>query len=55
MTDELLKALQLIKEECNKHCPNCDKCPMCDASNNCGVSDSGSPKFWSLEKKEVYF
>ena len=53
MTDELLKALQLIKEECAKH-DRCIKCPMGNVHGDCGL-DSTSPSGWTLEKREVYF
>lgn len=53
MKDELLKALQLIKEECKKHV-HCDGCPMMTCDGMCGISEN-EPKSWLLEKREVYF
>ena len=54
MTDELLKALQLIKEECKKHTDTCKECPMRVEHRGCGVTHD-SPENWKLEKREVYF
>ncbi len=54
MTDELLKALQLIKEECAKHESGCDGCPMATFVGTCGITNE-APTDWSLNKKEVYF
>ena len=53
MNDELLKALQVIKEECVKH-ELCKNCPMLNSSDECGVN-ADDPSEWSLEKREVYF
>ena len=53
MNEELLKALQLIKEECKKN-RNCKHCPLIDARGNCGVRHE-VPENWNLEKREVYF
>ncbi len=53
MTDELLKALQLIKEECCKY-PQCSECPLENADCTCGVY-ANRPCDWKLKKKEVYF
>ena len=54
MTDELLKALQLIKEECSKHEDTCKDCPLHVPNRGCGV-ETDTPSMWSLVKKEVYF
>lgn len=54
MSDELLKALQTIKEECKKHNDKCKGCPMRDSYGNCGVVHQ-TPNQWKLEKREVYF
>ena len=53
MTEELLKALQLIKEECKKY-HHCDNCPILTIGGDCGVTEY-APKYWKLEKREVYF
>lgn len=54
MTDELLKALQTIEEEC-KNNDNCASCPLYSCENSdCGVT-SNTPSTWELEKREVYF
>ena len=54
MTEELLNALKLIKEECKKY-KKCDDCPMYAHNElECGVIDD-EPKKWRLEKREVYF
>lgn len=53
MTEELLKALQLIKEECSKH-KYCDGCPMVTRSDDCAIQED-APRLWRLEKREVYF
>ena len=65
MTDELLKALQLIKAECEKqsklmsltkqrnYC-KCNNCPLSTGDGDCGVTQL-EPGSWSLEKREVYF
>lgn len=54
MTDELLKALQLIKEECSKHGNTCHDCPLYAPEKGCGVKSS-TPEEWLLEKREVWF
>lgn len=65
MTEELLKALQTIKDECTKrddaiafgrlnHESKCKGCPLADAYDNCAVT-SDTPDTWSLKKREVYF
>lgn len=59
MNEELLKALQLIKEECKKHCVDtnsfmCRGCPMVSSDGKCGVM-SLAPENWPLQKREVYF
>lgn len=57
MTDELLSALKLVKAECEKHYnvmfTKCEECPMYNANGKCGLEDT--PKYWRLEKREVYF
>ena len=54
MTEELLKALQTIKEECEKY-DNCDDgYPMCNFNGDCGVRKT-NPENWRLKKREVYF
>ncbi len=53
MSDELLKSLELIKEECKKY-ERCKGCPLLDACGNCGVMEN-NPEDWYLEKREVYF
>ena len=53
MTDELLKALQTIKNECKKH-NNCNGCPILTYGDECGL-ESDKPSKWALEKREVYF
>lgn len=53
MNDELLKALELIREECKKH-HNCEDCPLICADGDCGVTVQ-TPQYWSLKKREVYF
>jgi ATP-dependent helicase YprA (DUF1998 family) len=53
MTEELLKALQLIKDECEKH-PNCYGCPMLTGEEKCGINND-IPAHWKLKKREVYF
>lgn len=65
MTEELLKALQTIKDECTKrddaiafgrpkYESKCTGCPLADATGECGVM-ANDPSLWSLEKREVYF
>lgn len=65
MTDELLKALQLIKEECTKrddsivfvrpkHESKCTGCPLADGTGECGVTVD-SPDRWKLEKGRYIF
>ena len=56
MTEELLKALQLIKAECEKHSDSdsCCECPMHTTYGDCGVTEK-CPSDWRLEKREVYF
>lgn len=65
MTDELLKALQLIKEECEKHTMTvslmnqrgyckCKSCPLSTADGDCGITQL-EPSEWELKKREVYF
>ena len=55
MTEELLKALQLIKDECKKQGSKCYDCPMYSHNElECGVM-SDNPCNWRLEKREVYF
>lgn len=54
MNDELLKALQLIKETCENN-DNCASCPLYSCDNlECGVT-SKTPATWKIEKREVYF
>ena len=53
MTEELLKALQLIKEECEKY-HHCDNCPILTVRGDCGVN-ADFPRDWNLKKREVYF
>jgi hypothetical protein len=53
MTEELLKALELIKETCKK-CDECEDCPLANSAGNCGVKQE-VPEEWKLKKKEVYF
>lgn len=55
MTPELLKALQLIKEECAKHETNCNDCSMRCINGDCGITDTGTPENWKLEKREEWF
>lgn len=56
MTEELLKALQLIKEECSKYDGTCKGCAMRKVNGGCGVTDIECfPSDWRLEKREVYF
>mgnify|MGYP003301268743 CR=1 FL=1 len=65
MTDELLKALQVIKEECvkrddsirfgrGKNEDKCKGCPLSDCYDDCGIMET-KPSEWKLEKREVYF
>ena len=54
MTPELLKALQLIKEECSKYSVQCENCPLQTSRGYCGVQNE-PPADWNLEKREVYF
>ena len=55
MTDELLNALQLIKETCTNIPDNCEQCPLYSyGQRECGVTNN-SPMDWKLEKREVYF
>lgn len=60
MTDELLKALQLIKEECENRTKikgrlsRCDECSLRTADGDCGLVQF-EPSEWSLKKREVYF
>lgn len=58
MTEELLKSLQLIKEECEKHLLSfshkCNDCPLRTADGDCGVMQL-EPSGWELKKREVYF
>ena len=53
MNDDLLKALQLIKETCEKH-DDCEECPLSTACGDCGVQEL-APADWKLQKREVYF
>lgn len=53
MSEELLKALELIKKECAKH-TQCEDCPLADADGICGLK-SDQPYDWKLKKREVYF
>lgn len=54
MTDELLKALKLIKKECEKHPEDCIECPLSDKYGSCGL-DGTPPDEWKLKKREVWF
>lgn len=50
--EELIKALNTIKEECKKH-GNCDECPIGNDDCDCLVGDS-SPEDWNIiEPKAV--
>lgn len=55
MNDELLKALQLIKEECEKYADKCcNGCPMLSANEDCGVMED-KPNEWALKKGRFIF
>lgn len=53
MTPELLKALQLIKEECSKYA-RCEGCMLYTPSRGCVVQDDTPDrwKLWKLENRE---
>lgn len=53
MNDELLKALNVIKEECKKH-KNCIGCPLINSCGDCGVQED-APDGWLLQERVVYF
>lgn len=53
MTDELLKALKMIKEICKSNPEDCIECPLADKYGNCGINNP--PEEWRLEKREVWF
>lgn len=53
MTEELLKALQLIKSVCENN-NDCDGCPMLNEYEECGVTKD-LPSTWALKKREVWF
>lgn len=54
MTDKLLNALRVIKEECKSHGNSCKDCPLLNCEGLCGVNKE-APEDWMLEKREVYF
>lgn len=53
MTEELLSALQMIKDQC-VNTEDCKDCPICKCNGNCGVY-ADYPENWKLEKKEEWF
>lgn len=49
--DELIKALDVIKAECEKNSKNngCDRCPLGNNFGECSIADSGScPRDWDI-------
>lgn len=51
--NELIKALDAIKAECEKHC-DCSDCPLGNASGECLICDSGFvPKDWDVYHPET--
>lgn len=53
MTNDLLKALETIKNECKSHKHSCEGCPLLNRYGECGVIH-GEPHNWDLTKKEYY-
>ena len=52
MMDELYKALETIKKECNKH-ENCSTCPLRNSDDGCALRESG-PYDWQLRDDKEY-
>ena len=48
---ELIKALQVIKEECSKH-SNCSNCSFY-SSDHCNIKYT-DPEYWELESKYIW-
>ena len=54
-TEEIVEALETIKDVCIEYEGGCRNCPLRHSENDsrCGVDD-GYPKFWKVKKPEAW-
>lgn len=48
-SEEIIKALQVIQDECNTYNADCEECPFY-TGDECKFTDYEEPKYWRLNQ-----